>query len=153
MFRFCLNNYICTESRCNSWVHWLSTNHISIFMITSKKHIHFIPWFLYLICLPAVKTSNYFQGLMRALPHFLVSMFVCGFFVALVTITRQCLQIFYRHSALMANEQWGFFSVPHLLWHGTYVYIYNGGIYMVIIEDPWHTTFAERLTGEPSLPV
>ena len=25
-------------------------------------------------------------------------------------------------SALMAIEQWGFFSVPHLLWHGTSVY-------------------------------
>ena len=151
MFRFCLNNYICTESRCNSWVHWLSTNHISIFMITSKKHIHFIPWFLYLICLPAVKTSNYFQGLMRALPHFLVSIFVCGFFLSHSSPLLDNGSNFLP--ALMANEQWGFFSVPHLLWHGTSVYIYNGGIYMVIIEDPWHTTFAERLTGEPSLPV
>ena len=26
-------------------------------------------------------------------------------------------------SALMAIEQWGFFSVPHLLWQGTFVYI------------------------------
>ena len=25
-------------------------------------------------------------------------------------------------SALMATEQWGFFSVPNLLWHGTFVY-------------------------------
>ena len=25
-------------------------------------------------------------------------------------------------SALMAIEQWGFFSLPHLLWHGTTVY-------------------------------
>ena len=35
-------------------------------------------------------------------------------------------------SALMAIEQWGFFSVSHLLWHGTF------GI-MVISEDPWHS--------------
>ena len=26
------------------------------------------------------------------------------------------------HSALMAIEQWGFFIVPHLLWHGASVY-------------------------------
>ena len=41
-------------------------------------------------------------------------------------------------STLMAIEQWGFFSVPHLL------------------EDPWHssTSIAERLAVElPSLPV
>ena len=25
----------------------------------------------------------------------------------------------YLNSAFLANEQWGFFSVPHLLWHGT----------------------------------
>ena len=107
MFRFCLNNYICTESRCNSWVHWLSTNHISIFMITSKKHIHFIPWFLYVICFPAVKTSNYFQGLMRALPHFLVSMFVCGFFLSHSSPLLDNVSKFFtdtRHSWPMSSE-------------------------------------------------
>ena len=26
----------------------------------------------------------------------------------------------------MVIEQWGFFSVPHLLWHGTSIYMYNG---------------------------
>ena len=35
-------------------------------------------------------------------------------------------------SALMAIEQWEFFSVSHLLWHGTSVFI-------VISEDPWHS--------------
>ena len=35
-------------------------------------------------------------------------------------------------SALMAIEQWGFFSVPHALWLGaTYI--------MAISEDPWHS--------------
>ena len=29
---------------------------------------------------------------------------------------------FYLCSALMATEQWGFFYVPHLLWHGASVY-------------------------------
>ena len=33
---------------------------------------------------------------------------------------------FYLFSALMAIEQWRFFSVPHLLWHGASVY--NGHI-------------------------
>ena len=37
------------------------------------------------------------------------------------------------YSALMAIERWGFFSVPHLLWHGTSVY--NGHLrwYMKLI--------------------
>ena len=35
-------------------------------------------------------------------------------------------------SALMAIEQWGFFCVPHLLWHGASVII-------VISENPWHS--------------
>ena len=34
-------------------------------------------------------------------------------------------------SAFMAIEQWGIFSVPHLLWHGASV--------MVNSEDPWHS--------------
>ena len=29
------------------------------------------------------------------------------------------------------HEQWGFFTVPHLLWHGT-------SVFMVISKDPWH---------------
>ena len=33
--------------------------------------------------------------------------------------------------ALMAIEQWGFFSVLHLFWLGT-------SVIMVISEDPWH---------------
>ena len=34
-------------------------------------------------------------------------------------------------SALMAIDQWRFFSVPHLLWHGH-------TLYMIICKDPWH---------------
>ena len=37
------------------------------------------------------------------------------------------------YSALMVIEQWGFLSVPHLLWHAGYPFI------MVISEDPWHS--------------
>ena len=49
---------------------------------------------------------------------------------------------FYLSSALMAIDQWGFFHVPHLLWHGPTLMI-------VISEDP----VAERLAVELSLPV
>ena len=51
---------------------------------------------------------------------------------------------FYLFSALMAIEQWRFFSVPHLLWHGASVY--NGHI-----REPWHSPIAERLAVELSL--
>ena len=38
-------------------------------------------------------------------------------------------------SALTAIEQWVFFSMPHLLWHGT-------SVFMVISKDPWHAHLA-----------
>ena len=50
-------------------------------------------------------------------------------------------------SALMAIEQWGFFSVPHLLWHGASVY--NGHLWGSVTLTP----FAERSAVELSLPV
>ena len=50
-------------------------------------------------------------------------------------------------SALMAIEQWGFFSVPHLLWQGTSVY--NGHLRGPVTLSP----FAERLAVELLLPV
>ena len=50
-------------------------------------------------------------------------------------------------SALMAIEQWGFFSVPHLLWHGTSV---NNGH---LREPVTLTPASERLAVELSLPV
>ena len=45
-------------------------------------------------------------------------------------------------SALMAIEQWGFFSVPHLLWHKTSVY--NGHLRGPVTLTP----VAERLAVE-----
>ena len=39
-----------------------------------------------------------------------------------VTITGEGLNLFYLCSAHMAIEQWGSFSVPHILWHGASVY-------------------------------
>ena len=50
-------------------------------------------------------------------------------------------------SALMAIEQWGFFSAPHLLWHGTSV---NNGH---LREPVTLTPASERLAVELSLPV
>ena len=50
-------------------------------------------------------------------------------------------------SALMAIQQWGFFSVPHLLWHGASVY--NGHLRWPVTLTP----IAERLAVELSLPV
>ena len=50
-------------------------------------------------------------------------------------------------SALMAIEQWGFFSLPHLLWHGPTVY--NDHLWGPVTLAP----FAEPLAVELSLPV
>ena len=64
-----------------------------------------------------------------------------------VTIAGEGLQIFYLCSALMAIEQWGFFNVPHLLWH--WHTLYNGHLRGPVTLTP----VAERLAGELSLPV
>ena len=50
-------------------------------------------------------------------------------------------------SVLMATEQWWYFSVQHLLWHGASVY--NDHLRGPVILTP----IAERLTVELSLPV
>ena len=50
-------------------------------------------------------------------------------------------------SALMPIEEWGFFSVPHLLWYGPTVY--NGHLRGPVTLIP----VAERLAVELSLPV
>ena len=50
-------------------------------------------------------------------------------------------------SALIAIEQWGFFSVPHLLWYGASVY--NGDFQGPVTLAP----IAERIAVEMSLPV
>ena len=84
--------------------------------------------------------------------------FVClGFVVPLEICSLIC--IWRRHlylwraanfdlcSALMTIDQWGFFSVSHLPWHGTSVY--NGHLRGPVTLTP----IAERLAGELSLPV
>ena len=50
-------------------------------------------------------------------------------------------------SALIAIERWGFFSIPHLLWHGASVY--NGHLRGPVTLTP----FAELLAVELPLPV
>ena len=50
-------------------------------------------------------------------------------------------------SALLATEQWGFFSVPRLLWHGTSVYNCH------LREPVSLTPIVEHLAVELSLPV
>ena len=50
-------------------------------------------------------------------------------------------------SALMALEQWGFFSMPHLLWHGTFVCNDH------LREPVTLTPIAEHLAVELSLPI
>ena len=52
-------------------------------------------------------------------------------------------------SVPMAIEQWGFFSLPHLLWHGASVY----DDYMYLRGPVILTPVAERLPVELSLPV
>ena len=79
--------------------------------------------------------------------YLFVCLFVCfGYFVPL----ENCSVIWRRHqwrtanfdrcSALMAIEHWGFFSVPHLLWHGASVY--NGHLRGPVKFTP----IAERLS-------
>ena len=83
-------------------------------------------------------------------------MFVClGFIVPLENFSLICrrhhnwwrVANFDLCSALMAIEQWGFFSVPHLLWHGVSVYNYH-------LRGPVPLTpIAERLAVELSVPL
>ena len=80
--------------------------------------------------------------------------FVClGFFVPLQNFSLIWRRHHYRwkaanfdlRSALTAIEQWGFFSVPHLLWHG--LSVYNGHL----LGPKPLTSIAESLAVELSL--
>ena len=77
-----------------------------------------------------------------------VCVFFClGFFIWRCHHYRWKAANFDLCSAPMAVEQWGFFSVSHLLWHGASVY--NGHPRGSVTL----TTIAERLAVELSLPV
>ena len=54
---------------------------------------------------------------------------------------------FARHSWVMTIEQWGFFNVPHLMWHSSSVY--NGNLRGPVTLTP----IAQLLKVELSLPV
>ena len=56
---------------------------------------------------------------------------------------------FWPSLALMAIEQWGFFNVPHLLWHGPT--LYNDHLRGPVTVTP--ITCTERLAVELLLPV
>ena len=72
-----------------------------------------------------------------------VCLFVC-FFGGLSSHSRIFSLIWRRHhywlkasnfalcSTLLAIEQWRFFSVPHVLWHGA-------SFYVMVSEDSWHS--------------
>ena len=74
---------------------------------------------------------------------------ICRFFI--VSLAWKVITVFFCFVGLMLGthglEQWGFFSVPHLFWHGTFVY-------NVRLRGPVTLTLiAERLAAELSLPV
>ena len=86
----------------------------------------------------------------------MLCLFLClGFFVPLENFSLIWRRHHYRWkaanfdlcSALMAIEQWGFFSVPHLLWHGASVY--NGHFQGPLTLTP----VSERSAVELSLPI
>ena len=54
-------------------------------------------------------------------------------FVCLFGVYRWRATYLHLYSALMAIEQWWFFIVPYMLWHGSTLYI------LVISEDPGHS--------------
>ena len=51
------------------------------------------------------------------------------------------------YSAIMTIEQWELFSLPHLLWHGAFIY------YGQLRGPSTHTPVAQRLAVELSLPI
>ena len=59
------------------------------------------------------------------------------------TIVGERLQKFHLCSAVMAIEQWGFFNVSHLLWHGPIVY--NGQLREPLTLTPIAKHWAEEL--------
>ena len=81
--------------------------------------------------------------------------FVRRFFAPLETFSliwrRHRATNFYVYSALVAIEQWGFFNVPHLLWHGHLLWdgqtLYNDHLRASVTLVP----VAERLALEVSL--
>ena len=109
-----------------------------------------IYYFYILNCLPVLKTqtnTSYLFSLweyrLEKVPMISWLAWVCLFLGEFIVPLENFSLIWRRHhyrwraanfflcSALMAIEQWGFYCMPHLLWHGA-------SVYNVISEDPWH---------------
>ena len=97
---------------------------------------------------------GYWCPLVRSYTHY-VCLFALGFIVPIenFSLIWRCHHYRWRaanfdiRSTCMAIEQWGFFSVPHLLWHGASVY--DGHIRGPVTLKP----IAERLAVRLSLTV
>ena len=109
-------------------------------------------------CTAFIKLHVHLSNIVRIEQPCNLRKFVCFFIWGFSSITK-ILLIWKRHhgrwraanfdlsSALMAIEQWGFLSLPYLLWHG--VTVYNGHRWGPVKLTP----YAERLAVELSLPV
>ena len=125
----------------------LLTPHLSFFV---WRNLNYISSVSVIGGLPAIIWLKYCRYVVK--PYTIVCLFVWSF----SSHSRIFSLIWRRHhcrwraanfdlcSALMAIEQWGFFSVPHLLWQG--VSVYNGGPVTL-------APIAERLAVEHPLPV
>ena len=131
-----------------------SNQSFGVWLSAWVTNVHFADWFSRLL--------KRFSTLLKELSKcwlircLFVCLFVClGFIVPLENFSLVCRHHHYRWrsanfdlcSALMAIEQWGFFSVPYLLWHGESVYY--GHLRGPVTLKP----IAERLAVELSLPV
>ena len=93
-----------------------------------SMHIYNVRWYCFSVCWFWVFSSN--SGNIWRRHHY-----------------RRRAGNFNLSSSLMAIEQWGFFSMPHLLWHGV-------SVYNIHLRRPVTLTcIAERLAVELSLPV
>ena len=109
--------------------------HININMVHVDKNTSHVD----IICLACkVQKYDFFDDyfMQKNGSHNQITDMTYGFVCSIVVFrpTRECSLIWRRHhcrwraadfdlwSALMAIEQWGFYSVPHLLWHGASVY-------------------------------
>ena len=135
----------------NNKKHLLKVNITNI--LETWKSIHFITWDSKKYVLNKTPQISYWST--YALVLFVVLFVWLGFNVPLENFSliwrrhhyRCTASIFDLYSAPMAIEQWGFYSVSHLLWQGASVNIYN-----VHLQKPLTlSSVAERLAVELSI--
>ena len=85
---------------------------------------------------------------LNSIQSFNSGLFLFCLFVCFILFSDIFFYVVNRHTRELSIEQWGFFSLPHLLWYGASVY--NHGQFR---ETVTLATVAERLAVEPSLPV